>query len=133
MPIATTYQGVGIHAGQPARRVALVKREIGRVGDIVDLMRLAEIVEDTAWSPEARQYAGAKCLAGLRRATERREARPDIDLEVIEACTAGLASLTWADPERYCSLLDVDYARAAPRESGPLARAIHAISNRRDP
>ena len=116
MPIATTYQGVGIHAGQPAKRVARVKREIDKVSEIADLVRLAEIAGDVGWSPEARLLAGAKCIAGFRRATERREPRSDVDPERVEACTSGLASLTWADPFRYCSLLDADHERAAPRE-----------------
>jgi hypothetical protein len=116
MPIATVYKGVGVHAGQSARRVARVKREIDKVGEIADLVRLAEIAGDTAWSPEARLLAGAKCIAGFRRATEHRESKPDIDPERVEACTAGLASLSWADPSRSCSLLDADCGRAAPRE-----------------
>jgi hypothetical protein len=116
MPIATTYKGVGVHAGQSARRVALVRREIDKVGEIADLVRLSEIAGDTAWSPEARLLAGAKCIAGLRRATERREQGPDLDAERIAASTAGLASLSWADPSRYCSLLDAHHERAVPRE-----------------
>jgi hypothetical protein len=120
MPIATTYKGVGIHAGQPARRVALVKREIDKVNKISDPVQLSEIAGDAAWSPEARLLAGAKCAAGLQRATERRESKPDIDLERVDACTAGLASLTWADPFRYCSVLDAHHERAAEREQ-PLA------------
>jgi hypothetical protein len=116
LPIATTYKGVGIHAGQPAKRVALVKREIDKVSKISDLARLFEIAGDCAWSPEARLFAGARCVAGLQLATERRQARPDIDLERVEARTAGLVSLTWADPFRYCSLLDAHHERAVQRE-----------------
>jgi hypothetical protein len=120
MPIATMYKGIGIHAGQPTRRVALVKREIDKINKISDLVRLFEIAGDVAWSPEARLLAGAKCVAGLERATERREARPDIHREHAEACTAGLATVRWADPDRYCSLFDADHERAVKREQ-PLA------------
>jgi hypothetical protein len=116
MPILCRYKGVGIRAGQPAKRVALVKREIDKIGNIADLVQLFEIAGDVAWSPEARLLAGAKCVAGLQRATERREPRPDIDPERVEACTAGLASIRWADPFRYCSLLDADHERAVKRE-----------------
>jgi hypothetical protein len=116
MPIATTYKGVGIHAGQPAKRVALVKREIDKVNKPSDLAQLSEIAGDVAWSPEARLLAGAKCVAGLQRATERRELKPDIDPERVEACTAGLASIRWADPFRYCGLFDADHERAVLRE-----------------
>jgi hypothetical protein len=77
MPIATTYKGVGIHAGQSAKRVRLVKGEIVNVG-----LRLTP-------------------LSGNLR-------------------TAGLASIRWADPTHYCSLLDAHPERAAKREE-PLA------------
>jgi hypothetical protein len=122
MPIATTYKGVAIFAGQSAKRVALVKREIDKVNKISDLVQLFEIAGDCAFSPEARLLAGAKCVAGLQLATERREVRPDIDREDVEACTAGLASVTWADPFRYCSLLDARHERAVKREQ-PLAHS----------
>jgi hypothetical protein len=116
MPIATTYKGVGIHAGQPAKRVALVRREIDKIGKISDLEELFAIAGDCAFSPEARLFAGARCIAGLELLTERREARPDIDREDVEAHIAGLDSIRWADPERHCSLLDGHPERAAKRE-----------------
>jgi hypothetical protein len=116
MPIAMTYKGVAIFAGQSAQRVALVKREIDKVNKISDLVQLFEIAGDCAWSPEGRLFAGARCCAGLQLATERRAARPDIDREDVEARTAGLASIRWADPFRYCSLLDAHPERAVKRE-----------------
>jgi hypothetical protein len=116
MPIATTYKGVAIFAGQSAKRVALVRKEIDRVSKIGDLEQLFEIAGDCAWSPEARLFAGARCVAGLQLATERRQARPDIDLEDVEAATAGLAVRRWAHQDRHCSLLDMDHERAALRE-----------------
>jgi hypothetical protein len=128
MPISTTYKGVGIHAGQPARRIALVKREIDKVSKIGDLRRLFEIAGDVAWSPEARLLAGAKCVAGLALATERREAKPDIGQENVAARTAGLSTVTWADPDRYCSLLDMHYERAALRER-PLVQSGAAANS----
>src|SRR5262249_48831671 len=120
MPIATSYKGVGIHAGQPAKRVALVKREIDKIGKISDLQKLFEICGDCSWSPEGRLFAAARCRAGLEIAIERREARPAIGVEGIEARTAGLAVTGWAHPDRYCSLLDGNPERAAKRET-PLA------------
>jgi hypothetical protein len=42
MPIAATYKGVGIHAGQAARRIALVKREIDKIHNL----RLDAVVRD---------------------------------------------------------------------------------------
>jgi hypothetical protein len=116
MPISGTYKGIAIFAGQPAKRIALVKKELDKVGKISDLMQLSDIAGDCAWSPEARLFAGARCIAGLELATERREARPDIDREDVEAHTAGLASIRWADPFRYCSLLDAHHERAVKRD-----------------
>jgi hypothetical protein len=116
MPIAATYKGVGIHAGQSAKRVGLVRREIDKIAKISDLLELFEVCGDCSWSPEARLFAGARCLAGLELATERREAKPDIDREDIEGRTAGLASSRWTDPDRFCSLLDGHPERAAKRE-----------------
>ena len=116
LPISETYKGVAIFAGQSAKRVALVRKEIDRVSKIGDLEQLFEIAGDCAWPPEARLFAGARCLAGLQLATERRQARPDIDAERVEARTAGLAVRRWAHPDRFCSLFDVDDERAALRE-----------------
>lgn len=116
MPIAATYKGVAIFAGQGAARVRRVKSEIDKVGRISDLMELFEIAGDCSWSPEARLFAGARCIAGLQLATERREQKPDIDREAIEARVAGLDVLRWAHPGRHCSLLDMDPERAAERE-----------------
>src|SRR5262249_61334628 len=70
MPVSTFYKGVAIFAGQPAKRVALVKREIDKVNKISDLMELFEIAGDCAWSPEARIFSAARCLAGLELLTE---------------------------------------------------------------
>jgi hypothetical protein len=116
LPIACHHRGVAIFANQPARRVALVRREIDKVNKISDPVRLSEIAGDVAWSPEARIYAAALCRAALQRAVERREARPDIDPERVEACVAGLATIRWQHPSKHCSLFDVHDERAATRE-----------------
>src|SRR5262249_25547574 len=99
MPIATTYRGVHIHGGPAVKGVRLVKGEIDKASKITDFLKLYEIAGDVSWSPEARLFAGARAVAGLEIATERREARPDIDREDIEARTAGL-TLAWMDPLR---------------------------------
>jgi hypothetical protein len=93
-----------------------VKKEIDKVNKISDLMQLYEIAGDPSWSPEARLFAEARAIAGLEMATERRQARPDIDREDVEAAAAGLAVQRWAHPDRYCSLLDAHPERAALRE-----------------
>jgi len=116
MPIASTYKGVGLHGGQSAKRVRLVKGEIDKISKISDLEELFEIAGDCSWSPEGRLFAAARCIAGLELCTERREAKPDINREDVESRTAGLASTGWADPDRYCSLLDTHSERAVKRE-----------------
>jgi hypothetical protein len=116
MPTSGSYKGVALFAGQGAKRSRLVRAEIDKVAKISDLMRLFEIAGDCSWSPESRLFAGARCIAGLELAIERRTARPDIGREDVEACTAGLDTLTWAHPLRYCSLLDAHDERAAVRE-----------------
>jgi hypothetical protein len=116
LPIACHHRGVAIFAGQSAQRVRRVKLEIDRVHRISDPVRLAQIAADCSWSPEARIYSAARCLGGLQRAVERREAKPAIDPERVAACAAGLSTVRWQHPNRYCSLFDVDDERAAVRE-----------------
>jgi hypothetical protein len=120
IPISTTHKGVGIHAGQSAKRVALIRREIDKVAKISDLTELYAIAGDCLWSPESRLFAEARCIAGLQMATERRQAHPDINREDVEAAAAGLAVQRWAHPDRYCSLFDMHHERAALRDD-PLA------------
>jgi hypothetical protein len=115
LPIACHHRGVAIFV-QPAKRIALVRREIDKVHKISDPVRLSEIAADCAWSPEARIYSAALCRAALQRAVERREAKPDLDAERIEAAVAGLATGRWQHPSKHCSLFDVDDERAALRE-----------------
>jgi hypothetical protein len=117
LPIACHHKGVAIFANQPARRIALIKKEIDQIHRISDPVRLSEIAADSSWAPEARIYSAALCRAALQRAVERREARPvDVDPERVEAAVAGLATVRWAHPSKYCSLFDVHDERAAPRE-----------------
>lgn len=116
LPTSETYKGVAIFAGQPKRRVALVKKEIDKVTRLSDLVKLYEVVGDCSWSPESRLLAEARCLAGLQLATERRQTHPAIDKENVVAAAAGLAVLRWAHPDRYCSLFDIHPERAALRD-----------------
>jgi hypothetical protein len=116
LPTSETYKGVAIFAGQCAKRIRLVRKEIDRVSKIGDLERLYEITRDCEWSPEARLLAEARCIAGLQMATERRQAHPDIGKENVVAAAAGLSVLRWAHPTKYCSLFDVHDEHAAPRD-----------------
>src|SRR5262249_60804368 len=116
VPLCGSHKGVVIHAGASAKRVRLVRAEIDAIARTSDLVRLFEIAADCSWSPEARLFAGARCIAGLELATERREAKPNIGREDVNARIAGLDSVGWRDPLRYCSLLDARSELAAKRE-----------------
>jgi hypothetical protein len=49
-------------------------------------------------------------------ASENRNNRPLIDLDLLRASTAGLGSRRWRSPTHFCSLLDAHDENAAPRE-----------------
>jgi hypothetical protein len=117
IPIATMHKGVGVHANQRAKRVRLVKSQIDQVTELSDPTSLFQVAADPAWAPEARLCSAARCVAALQLATERRQGRPDIDPAAVQAVTAGLSSIEWQHPTKYCSLLDArgGHERAAPR------------------
>jgi hypothetical protein len=115
MPIATTYKGVRIHR-QPAKRIALVKKELDRISKLSEPMKLFDVCGDPSWSPEARMLAGARYIVSIEIAREQRTPQPDHTREDVEARIAGLNSRTWADPERYCCLCDIEREHAAERE-----------------
>ena len=68
MPIATTYKGIRIHV-QPAKRIALVKKEIDKINNIGDLVQLVEVAADVAWPPEARTVCLMRITNAQRHAT----------------------------------------------------------------
>jgi hypothetical protein len=53
-------------------------------------------------------------------AAENRAIRPDLDLDLVIAVTAGADSLTWVDPGRYASLLDA--SKYGPYDEKPALR-----------
>jgi hypothetical protein len=114
--IAETYRGVPIHANQPRERIAtIVKPAIDVVCGMTDAEALAAYAADPANPPEARLLAAARCEASFAIAAEERRSRPAVDLDRLHAAVAGLDSVTWRDPDWYCSLLD-DACTAARRD-----------------
>lgn len=116
IPIVETYRGVGVHADQPRERIERrVKPEIDAVFAMQDSARLFIYCGDVTRPPEARMLAGAMLEAMFAVAVEERRERPNINLELVRARTAGLNSLTWRDSRNYCSLLDARGAPGAPK------------------
>jgi hypothetical protein len=111
IPAIEVYRGCRIHDEQPRERIeTIVKREIDQVFGISEPQRLFEICGDVGWSPEARLLCQARLMGVWELATEGRMPRPvGLSLEQIKANTAGLDSIAWRDPDRFCSVLDVEW------------------------
>jgi hypothetical protein len=125
IPASTTYRGVPVHDDQPLDRIeAVVKPAIDHVHDLVDVPALFDFARDPRNPPEARLFAAAKVEAAWQLCAERRLQRPDVSLELLRACTAGLDSKGWRDPFYYCSFFDHIAAppgyEGVPRRDPPL-------------
>jgi len=116
IPTIATHRGIGIHDHQSPPRIRIVKAAIDRVARMSDILDLADFAADPRQPPEARMFAASKVEVEYELAAEERRNRPIIDLERVRATVAGLDSLVWRDPDRYCSLLDGHPERAAKRE-----------------
>jgi hypothetical protein len=120
IPVVGEYRGVGLHDGQPLDRIeTVVKPAIDFVHDLADVHALFDYACEVQHPPEARLFAGAKVEAAWQLCAEQRLQRPDVSLERLRACTAGLNSKNWRDPWHYCSLLDV-VPSDVPRREPPL-------------
>jgi hypothetical protein len=117
--IAGFYRGVGLHADQGPDRIADVRRDIDEVFLIDRTSELFAYLRDVRRSPEARLFAGAKLRARWELATEDREARPKIDIQLVDAIVMHLGARKWQSSTHYCSALDTP---AAPGEPGPIPR-----------
>jgi hypothetical protein len=110
IPIIAEHRGVGLHNHQTAERLTIVRRAIDDVFEMTDDRNdLLKVARDPMWPPESRLLAAAMLEAKKAMAADKRETRPDIDLDYVRACVAGLNSVTWRDRIRYCSMLDVCY------------------------
>src|SRR5262249_37814991 len=119
IPAIETYRGVGIDDLQPPERIAVVKRAIDEVYGMTAIDRLLAYIQDITQPPETRRFAAEKLQAAQEVAAADRVARPDVDLQFVAACIAGLGSRGWRDPRAYGSLLDVPHA---PGQPGPQPR-----------
>jgi hypothetical protein len=123
IPVIGTYRGVNLHDCQSEVRLIVVRKAIDDVYGIDDFRKLIGVAGDPCWPPEARLFAAAKVEAVHAIAADRREVRPNIDLDYLRACVAGINSVTWRDPDYFCSLLD--YSRwGAPGALRPAKRDV---------
>ncbi len=121
IPVSGVYRGVDLHAGQPAKRLGVVKHDIDRAHDLLELDELVAFADSPVNAPEARLLAQAKALATLNHLTETRAPRarrPQLSRQRIRASCAGLASRRWQSPTHYCSLLDVSAGPHGPKPAG---------------
>ena len=105
IPINGEYRGVALHAFQEELRLKIVRAAIDDVFGMADLDELAAYLRDFRNPPEARLLAAARIEARYSIAADKREARPDIDIERVRACVVGLDSLKWIDPYCFGSVL----------------------------
>lgn len=135
IPLVETYRGVGIHDFQPRDRIeAEVKPAIDAVYGMSNSAALAAYLNDRTHPPEARLFALARLEALWQLAAESRELRPQVDMTLIRAMTAGLDSLTWMDPSHYSTVLDhaLPQSRPMPRRGADDAERIReAMAARR--
>jgi hypothetical protein len=115
IPTIGTYRGVPLEDQQSDARLALVRREIDHVLGLTDARELADWATDSWHSPESRQLAVAMAESLWTMASENRNNRPSIDLDLLRASTAGLGSRRWRCPTHFCSDLDHD-ENAVPRD-----------------
>ena len=120
IPTIGIHRAIGIHDHQGPARVKIVKAAIDRVAKMSDLTELVDFAADVRQPPEARLFAANKVEVEYEVAAEQRRVRPAaIDLDRVRATVAGLDSMKWRDPDRFCSLLDIHRERA-PRRDEPL-------------
>lgn len=101
------YRGVGIHDCQPPARIkAVVKPAIDLVFALTDAGEMFTYAGAPANPPEARLLAAAMAKALHQIAAEDRTERPNINLTLLEAATAGVGSRRWRSPTHFGSLFD---------------------------
>lgn len=115
------YRGVGIHNGQSADRIErVVKPEIDHVFSLREIDSLVAYCGDPTRAPESWILAAAMVEGMFGVAIDERRARPDVDLEFVRACVAGLDLRRWRSPWVFGSLLDT--AAMVPGQPGSVPR-----------
>jgi hypothetical protein len=115
IPVIGLHRGVPLEDQQSPERLALVRAEIDLVLGMSDAGELAGWATNSRHSPESRQLAVAMAESLWTMASENRNNRPPIDLDLLRASTAGLGSRRWRSPTHFCSDLDHD-ENAVPRD-----------------
>lgn len=108
IPTVGAYRGVPLHDQQDEARLADVRRDIDAVFLIArDRRRLLECVQNRRCAPEARLLAKALIVAEIDEYKAQRRAAPPVDLEWLEAVTAGLGTrrgrCPWSYDSRFAS------------------------------
>lgn len=124
IPIIDHYRGVGLHDQQDEARLAVVRSEIDATFAIgQDLHALLEWVKNRSKSPESRLLAKALILAHVEVATDKRRARPNVDIEWLTAVTTCLDTIKWRSKTHYCTII---LPRPGPGDQpgNPVRRAV---------
>ena len=116
MPIAYDLQGRRHSCRSARQRVALVKREIDKIGKISDLEQLFEIAGDCSWPPRRAFTPVRGALPGFSAPPSAASRGPISTPSVSRPARPASPSIRWAHPSRYCSLLDAHHERAVQRE-----------------
>jgi hypothetical protein len=114
IPVGSFHRGVGLHRGQCERRLSVVRNDVDAAFDAKAVDALMAFLCDELRAPESRLLAGARLEAIFESAVDNREARPPVDLVLVRAIAAGLASKNWRDRGYYGS--DLDHGRGTPRD-----------------
>lgn len=105
IPTVAVYRGQKIHGFQSKARIqSIVVPEIDAALELAEPCELHAFLADQSRAPEARLVAARRLLEPVAQA-ERDRRRVPVNRENVEALTAGLDALQWADPESYGSLL----------------------------
>ena len=137
-PVVEKYKGLGVFDYQSRERIEMtVRPQIDMIDQIDDVAILYDFAVNAMLCPEARLFARAKIEAVYElRATEHGN-RGDTDLTKLRVgCpTGGLLTMKWADPMRYCSLLDggdvyapIGLRRDVPRRPPAEAERLSALA-----
>lgn len=105
IPTVGEHRGVPLHAFQDGERLDVVRADIDAVHALTDWRELWDVVRERRLAPEALLFAAAKLRAIHSSAANSRVARPDFDLELLDARVAGMSSLRWIDAVYYGSVL----------------------------
>jgi hypothetical protein len=106
IPTIEDYRGVGIHDFQTSERIAsVVKPAIDYLYTVSNPDVLFDYAGQITNPPEARLFAADLYTARNEQKMTDHEGRLGRLVE-LAAAIAGVASLGWADPAGYCSLLD---------------------------